>query len=70
MVRHPLYLGWMLVVFGAPLMTANRLLFATISSGYLILAIPWEESSLVEGHGDRYRHYQRAVRWRVLPGVW
>ena len=70
LVRHPLYLGWMLVVFGAPLMTANRLLFATISSLYLILAIPWEEWSLVEAHGDQYRAYQRAVRWRVIPGVW
>jgi methanethiol S-methyltransferase len=69
-VRHPIYLGWMLVVFGTPTMTANRLLFAAISSAYLILAIPWEESSLVAAHGDRYREYQRQVRWRVVPGIW
>jgi protein-S-isoprenylcysteine O-methyltransferase Ste14 len=69
-VRHPIYFGWMLLVFGTPTMTANRLLFAVISSLYLILAIPWEESSLVEGHGDRYRDYQRLVRWRVIPGIW
>ncbi len=69
-VRHPLYLGWMLVVLASPLMTANRLLFAAVSSLYLILAIPWEESSLVEAHGDPYRDYQRLVRWRVLPGLW
>ena len=37
---------------------------------YLILAIPWEEKSLVAVHGDRYRDYQRMVRWRILPGVW
>jgi hypothetical protein len=70
LVRHPIYLGWMLLVFAAPLMTANRLCFAVISSVYLILAIPWEETSLVAAHGDRYREYQRMVRWRVLPGVW
>lgn len=69
-VRHPLYLGWMLVVLASPLMTANRLLFAAVSSLYLILAIPWEESSLVEAHGARYRDYQRLVRWRVIPGLW
>jgi methanethiol S-methyltransferase len=70
MVRHPIYLGWMLMVFGAPTMTANRLLFAVLSSLYLILAIPWEEKSLVAAHGDRYRAYQQQVRWRVLPGIW
>ena len=69
-VRHPIYLGWMLMVFLAPLMTVNRLLFAVISSAYLILAIPWEERSLVAGHGDPYREYQRAVRWRLIPGIW
>ena len=51
-------------------MTANRLLFAVVSSAYLILAIPWEERSLVAAHGDPYRAYQRAVRWRVIPGIW
>ena len=69
-VRHPIYLGWILMVFATPAMTANRLLFAVVSSAYLILAIPWEEKSLVAVHGARYREYQRAVRWRVLPGVW
>jgi methanethiol S-methyltransferase len=69
-VRHPIYLGWMLLVFVSPLMTANRLFFAVVSSSYLILAIPWEETSLAAAHGDQYREYQRLVRWRVLPGVW
>ena len=69
-VRHPIYLGWMLMVLATPTMTANRLLFAAVSSLYLILAIPWEERSLVAAHGDQYRAYQRSVRWRVIPGVW
>jgi protein-S-isoprenylcysteine O-methyltransferase Ste14 len=70
LVRHPIYLGWILMVFAAPTLTVNRLLFATISSLYLILAIPWEEKSLVAAYGDQYRAYQRAVRWRVVPGIW
>lgn len=70
LVRHPIYLGWVLMVFATPLMTANRLLFAMISTLYLILAIPWEERSLVAEHGDQYRAYQRRVRWRLIPGLW
>ena len=69
-VRHPIYLGWILMVVAAPTMTMNRLFFAAISSAYLILAIPWEEKSLVAAHGDQYRAYQRSVRWRVVPGLW
>ena len=69
-VRHPIYLGWMMMVFLTPTMTANRLLFAVISSAYLLLAIPWEERSLVAAHGDQYRAYRQSVRWRIIPGLW
>jgi protein-S-isoprenylcysteine O-methyltransferase Ste14 len=70
LVRHPIYLGWMLMVFGAPTMTVNRLVFAAVSSAYLVSAIPWEEKSLVAAFGDLYRAYQRQVRWRLLPGIY
>jgi protein-S-isoprenylcysteine O-methyltransferase Ste14 len=70
LVRHPIYLGWILMTFAAPAMTMNRLMFAVITSGYLILAIPWEEKSLVAAFGDRYRAYQSIVRWRLIPGIW
>jgi methanethiol S-methyltransferase len=69
-VRHPIYLGWILIVCATPTMTVNRVVFAVMSSAYLILAIPWEEKSLVAEFGDRYREYQQAVRWRLLPGIW
>ena len=69
-VRHPIYLGWVLVVFGAPDMPSTRLAFACISTAYLVIAIPWEERSMAETFGDGYRHYQENVRWRVIPGVW
>jgi protein-S-isoprenylcysteine O-methyltransferase Ste14 len=70
LVRHPLYLGWFLMVFGAAHMTGDRLLFAAVSSFYLILAIPWEERSLEAVFGDAYRRYKDRVRWRVLPFVY
>jgi protein-S-isoprenylcysteine O-methyltransferase Ste14 len=69
-LRHPIYLGWVMLVFGMPTMTMGRLLFASISSLYLIVAIPFEERSLTAEFGPAYRDYQRQVRWRLLPGVW
>ena len=69
-LRHPIYLGWVLLVFGAPDMTAGRLLFAVVSTAYLVVAIPIEERSLVHEFGQSYRDYQRQVRWRIVPGIW
>jgi len=69
-VRHPLYLGWMLAVFGAAHMTGDRLAFAAISSAYLIVAIPWEERSLERSFPEEYPRYQHCVRWKVLPYVY
>jgi protein-S-isoprenylcysteine O-methyltransferase Ste14 len=69
-VRHPLYFAWALMVFGAPSMTATRATFAIVSTGYLALAIPWEERSLVAAFGAQYDSYRRHVRWRMIPGVY
>ena len=69
-VRHPLYLGWTLLVFGAPHMNATRALFAVISTSYLALAIPWEERALVRTFGEEYKAYRKRTRWRMLPGVY
>jgi methanethiol S-methyltransferase len=69
-VRHPIYFGWVLLVFGAPTMTGGRLLFAVISTLYLIVAIPFEERSLTREFGAGYTAYQHQVRWRLIPGVW
>lgn len=68
-VRHPLYLGWIIVVFGTAHMTGDRLAFAVITTAYLIAAVPWEERSLVNSFGDAYREYQRRVRSRIIPYV-
>ena len=69
LVRHPVYFGWTLLVFGAPDMTATRLVFAVISTFYLIAAIPFEERSLIETFGPDYASYQKKVRWRMIPGL-
>jgi methanethiol S-methyltransferase len=69
-VRHPLYLGWMLAVFGTAHMTGDRLAFAVLTSIYLVVAVPWEERSLVRTFGESYVRYQRAVRWRIIPFIY
>ena len=69
-VRHPLYLGWALMVFSAPHMTGDRLAFAIITTGYLVAAIPWEEQSLRQSFGDDYDRYANDVRWRMIPFIY
>jgi methanethiol S-methyltransferase len=67
LVRHPLYLGWMLMVFGAASMTGDRLVFAIVSTMYCVVGIPFEERSLTRIFGDRYERYRDRVRWRMVP---
>jgi protein-S-isoprenylcysteine O-methyltransferase Ste14 len=69
-VRHPIYAGWCLFVWGASPMTMTRLTFASVSCLYLLIAIPIEERTLQKGWGDAYGRYMARVRWRILPGVY
>lgn len=70
LVRHPIYLAWILMVFATPTMTMTRLAFAVISTLYLIVAIPFEEALLVEMFGEKYVAYQRQMRWKLIPLIW
>jgi methanethiol S-methyltransferase len=70
LVRHPLYFGWVLCVFGAAHMTGDRLTFAVLTTAYLLIAMPWEEQSLEREFGQSYRLYKQAVRWKILPYVY
>lgn len=70
LVRHPIYLGWVMFVFGAPRMTTDRAVFAIISTLYLALAVPFEERSLIQTFGEAYSRYTDKVRWKIVPGVY
>jgi protein-S-isoprenylcysteine O-methyltransferase Ste14 len=69
-VRHPIYSGWLLVTFGAAHMTGDRLIFAGISTMYLLIAMPFEEGSLKMSFGRVYEDYTRQVPYRVIPYVY
>lgn len=68
-VRHPIYSGWFLIVFAVPHMTMTRLVFAVVSSVYVLIAIPFEERSLVASSEGAYDRYKKKVRFRLVPGI-
>ncbi len=69
-LRHPLYTGLILVLFGTPDMTCSRLWFALLSTAYIVVAIPWEERDMAVRFGARYDRYRTSVPWRLVPGVY
>lgn len=70
-VRHPLQLGILLVVFFVPEMTAGGLVFAVAMLAYMLIGLRFEERALLREFGDDYAAYRRRVPMLVprLPGI-
>ena len=60
-VRHPLYVGWFMVIWATPTMTASHLFFSIMTSLYIAIAVRFEERDLIDALGDDYRSYKQRV---------
>ena len=70
LVRHPIYLGWFLIVFAVGTMTMTRFVFAVVSCVYLLVAIPFEERSLQRSTNGAYDRYMTKVPRKLVPGLY
>lgn len=69
-LRHPLYVAWAIAFWATPTMTLGHLVFAMALTGYMGLAVIWEERDLVTYFGQAYEDYRRRVpafvpRWNL-----
>jgi methanethiol S-methyltransferase len=82
LVRHPLMVGFIIAFWAAPDMSAGRLLFAALGTGYILVGVRLEERDLRRHFGEVYAQYEttvprfvprmrrtRAAAGAVAPGV-
>jgi protein-S-isoprenylcysteine O-methyltransferase Ste14 len=69
LVRHPLYIGWLIIFWAAPVMSVAHLVFAVMTTAYILIAIQFEERDLVAAFGSDYIAYRRKTPM-LVPRLW
>jgi methanethiol S-methyltransferase len=68
-VRHPLYVGWLIIFWAAPTMTIAHLVFAVMTTAYILIAIQLEERDLTSAFGSEYSSYKRRTPM-LIPRIY
>jgi protein-S-isoprenylcysteine O-methyltransferase Ste14 len=69
LVRHPLYIGWLTIFWAAPTMSSAHLVFAIVTTAYILIAIRWEERDLELAFGEVYEDYKSRTPM-IVPRIW
>jgi protein-S-isoprenylcysteine O-methyltransferase Ste14 len=70
-VRHPMYLGSILLILGIPVALGS--FYGLIIAGLLVILIIFRtylEDKILQNELDGYKAYKKHVKYRLLPGVW
>jgi protein-S-isoprenylcysteine O-methyltransferase Ste14 len=67
-LRHPLMTGFIIAFWATPVMTSGHLLFAVVTTGYIVVGAMLEEKDLLDTLGEDYRAYRQCVGM-LIPGI-
>jgi protein-S-isoprenylcysteine O-methyltransferase Ste14 len=66
LVRHPIMLGFIIAFWSTPTMTTGHLVFAVVTTVWILLSIQIEEHDLIASLGEDYQRYRKDTSM-ILP---